>query len=105
MSNRVKQVAETIKARLQIGSPLEVAMSVLNEERFTCEVVNERLEENIQCSMLCQKTVVEKRWWGYAEFHHVRVIVTADASQSVTSAHVSIIWGGMRGHRGEVSQI
>lgn len=105
MSNRVKKVAEAIKARLQIGSSLESAMAVLNENGFNCEVVKERPEGHIQLSLLCQKTVVEKRWWGYTEYHHVRVIVAANDSKSIASTHVTIIWGGMRGHSGEVTQI
>lgn len=105
MNSRVEQTAETIKARLQIGSRLEVAISILKENGFTCQMLNERPEEHSQPSLLCQKRVVEKRWWGMADYHHVRVLVAVNTSNIITSADVAIIWGGLRGLRGEVTQI
>ncbi|MCU6453984.1 hypothetical protein LPN01_07835 [Sphingomonas sp. A2-49] len=97
MNRPVEREAGAIKARLHIGERLEVAMSILMQNGFACEVLDKKIADPRQLSLLCRKMFVDNRWWGLTEYHDIRVLVDVNAKNIVTSVDVSIIWGGLRG--------
>ena len=97
MSDKVEQAAEATKERLQIGTPLELAMSSLIKDGFSCQPLTDRAKERGQPSFFCGKRIVEKRWWGLTEYHQILVHIDVDNANKIASANVQISWGGLRG--------
>jgi len=97
MSSGVEQAAEVTKAQLHVGTSIALAMLFLKQEGFSCEPLPDRLENGSQSSLLCQKRIVEKRWWGLKEYHNLVVVIHADDTNRITSVDTRINWGGLRG--------
>lgn len=90
MTVQARVTAQAIRDEIVLGEQIQVARDRLTSSGFVSEQIGDPAVEN---ALVLRKQVLEKRWWGGVDAHHVVVSLEAEGGR-VTAVSVALSLGG-----------